>query len=335
VNQETISTAFVQKILQGPLSGNLTVGPILDDCGIKAEDLENPESRIYKSDFTRLILAAIKQTEDEFLGFAGPVGKAKPGSFDMMSHAVINCSDLGQAMQRCSQFYDLLDLQISTQVHQGVDGMQMSFQLDEKSDSRSFVMEASLFLSIRFLSWLVGKNIIPKCIHLDYAEEESSNDFKHWLPCPVLYKQPYNQLTIDKLDARLPLIQTPVSLSEFLKHSLYELLNEQSLETSLELQIKSIVSKEGGNNLPDFVYICDRLNMTTQTLRRRLRKENTSYREIKDNIRRDAALSYLSKAHLSIDEISLSMGFSETSSFHRAFKNWTGQTPSSYRKEFF
>jgi len=335
VSQETISATFAQTILQGPLSGNLTVGSILDDCGIKAEDLENPESRIYKSDFTRLVLAAIKQSEDEFLGFAGSNGKAKPGSFSMMSHAVINCLDLEQAMHRCAQFYDLFDLQVTTDVHQDDDGIQLSFQLDDKSVPRSFVMEASLFLSIRFFSWLVGKNIIPKCISLDYGEEECSSDFKNWLSCPVLYGQSCNQLTIEKMDARLPLVQTPVSLSEFLKHSLNDLLYGQAQEASLELQIRSIVDKEGGNNLPDFVYICDRLSMTTQTLRRRLRKENTSYREIKDNIRRDAALSYLSKAQLSIDDIALSMGFSEASSFHRAFKNWTGQTPSAYRKKLF
>jgi len=332
VSQETISAAYAQKILQGPLSGNLAVGPILDDCGIKAEDLENPESRIYKSDFTRLVLAAIEQTEDEFLGFAGSRGKVKPGSFSMMSHAVINCPDLSQAMHRCAQFYDLFDLQVSTDFYQDDEGVQFRFFLDDENISRSFAMEASLFLSIRFFSWLVGKNIIPKCIHLDYSVEESSSDFKNWLPTPILYDQSCNQLTIEVMDARLPLVQTPVSLAEFLKHSLNDLLSDQTLETSLELQIKSIVNKEGGNNLPDFVYICDRLNMTTQTLRRRLRKENTSYREIKDNIRRDAALTHLSKARLSIDEIALLMGFSEASSFHRAFKNWTGQTPSAYRK---
>ena len=75
--------------------------------------------------------------------------------------------------------------------------------------------------------------------------------------------------------------------------------------------------------------------MTPQTLRRRLKEGNTSYQEIKDTIRKDASIYYLSKPELSIDEIALLMGFSEASSFHRAFKKWTGKTPSVYRREYF
>ena len=78
-----------------------------------------------------------------------------------------------------------------------------------------------------------------------------------------------------------------------------------------------------------------KLNMTPQTLRRRLKEANTSYQEIKDAIRKDASVYYLSKPDLSIDEIALLMGFSEASSFHRAFKKWTGKTPSNFRREHF
>ena len=53
---------------------------------------------------------------------------------------------------------------------------------------------------------------------------------------------------------------------------------------------------------------------------------------IKDAIRKDASVYYLSKPDLSIDEIALLMGFSEASSFHRAFKKWTGVTPGAWRE---
>ena len=103
----------------------------------------------------------------------------------------------------------------------------------------------------------------------------------------------------------------------------------------LPAQIRAIISNEYGNSFPDFTEICGKLNMTPQTLRRRLKEANTSYQEIKDSIRKDASVYYLSKPDLSIDEIALLMGFSEASSFHRAFKKWTGKTPSSFRKEHF
>ncbi len=103
----------------------------------------------------------------------------------------------------------------------------------------------------------------------------------------------------------------------------------------LPAQIRAIISKEYGNTFPDFSEICEKLNMTPQTLRRRLKEGNTRYQEIKDAIRKDASVYYLSKPDLSIDEIALLMGFSEASSFHRAFKKWTGKTPSAFRRDNF
>jgi len=116
---------------------------------------------------------------------------------------------------------------------------------------------------------------------------------------------------------------------------LAQLLDGNIHNVGLPAQIRAIISKEYGNNFPDFSEICEKLNMTPQTLRRRLKEANTSYQEIKDNIRKDASIYYLSKPELSIDEIALLMGFSEASSFHRAFKKWTSKTPSVYRREHF
>lgn len=338
MGQQTIAVSYIQKILQGPIRNGLAVDSILDDCGIPLAVLEKPEARIDKDNFTRLVMAIIKQTEDEFLGFAGSSTKAKPGSFNMMSHAVINATDLEQAIRRCVKFYDLFDLQAAAEIDRNDEGLQFRILLDEETVSRPFVIEASIFLFLRFFSWLVGKAVVPKSIQLDYREGESSGDFQRWLPCPALYGQAHNQLTLEHHDTRLPLVQTPISLAEFLQHSLNDMLDDQQVETSLELQIRSIISteyKEYGNSFPDFASICARLNMTTQTVRRRLRSANTRYQDIKDNIRKEAAIDYLGKAHLSIDEIALLMGFSEASSFHRAFKKWTKQTPAMYRKIIF
>ena len=66
---------------------------------------------------------------------------------------------------------------------------------------------------------------------------------------------------------------------------------------------------------------------------RRLKDEGSSYQQIKDNLRRDTAVYFLSRPELSIDEIALQLGFSEPSAFHRAFKKWTGVTPGVYRQE--
>ena len=65
---------------------------------------------------------------------------------------------------------------------------------------------------------------------------------------------------------------------------------------------------------------------------RRLAAEGTTFKEGKNQVRRDTALHFLGKQGLSIEEIAHRAGFSESSAFIRAFKGWTGTTPYTYRK---
>ena len=74
--------------------------------------------------------------------------------------------------------------------------------------------------------------------------------------------------------------------------------------------------------------------MTPQSLYRQLKTSGTSYQKIKDNLRRERAISLLVDEGLSVEEVSHRVGFSESRSFSRAFAQWTGMTPRDYRKTY-
>jgi AraC-like DNA-binding protein len=71
--------------------------------------------------------------------------------------------------------------------------------------------------------------------------------------------------------------------------------------------------------------------MSTRTLRNRLRRESTSYREIVEAIRQALAEDLLSTTEMAVDEIAQRLGYSDTSTFVAAFKRWKGVPPRSYR----
>lgn len=72
--------------------------------------------------------------------------------------------------------------------------------------------------------------------------------------------------------------------------------------------------------------------MTPRTLRRRLREESTSYRDVIDELRMRVAIKYLRDTQLSIGEIAVSLGFSETANFRHAFRRWTEKAPNEFRR---
>lgn len=83
---------------------------------------------------------------------------------------------------------------------------------------------------------------------------------------------------------------------------------------------------------PDIGTMAEALGYSRRTLTRRLREEATSFLQIKDQLRRALALQLLIATHLPVEVIADRVGFADLTTFHRAFKKWTGTTPLAYRR---
>ena len=102
--------------------------------------------------------------------------------------------------------------------------------------------------------------------------------------------------------------------------------------------IGSLVSCEidsflaSGCGVPTIAHVAERLSLHVRTLQRRLADEQLVFRELLGECRRRRAMEALSSGQLSIAAIAARLGYSDAAHFARAFRTWTGRTPSSYRK---
>lgn len=331
MSRGTITIAYVTRLLADAAREGADIAGLFHEAGLDVRLLQQPEASIGTGEFIRLLHIVMRRTEDEFIGL-GRGSKSKPGTFSMMAHAVINCPDLGKAILRSAQFYRLVDFPLELRLEQGATESRLVMQAP--SPEHGNILESIIFTCLRFWSWLTGRNLEPIAIQLDFPEPPQALEFRNLFSATVSYGCSSNVIVFPSSWLSLPLVQNPLSLSKFLKDSLAMIIVGNRQPIGLPEQIRAIISKGYGNTFPDFAQVCEKLSMTPQTLRRRLKEENTSYQAIKDSIRQDAACYYLGKEELSIDEIALMMGFSEASSFHRAFKKWTGQTPAAWRRDF-
>ncbi len=74
------------------------------------------------------------------------------------------------------------------------------------------------------------------------------------------------------------------------------------------------------------------LGMSRQTLYRRLKAEGTTFEELLDAKRRQLAVRYLRLDRSSVKAAAYKLGFSDPAAFSRAFKRWTGISPSDFRE---
>jgi AraC-like DNA-binding protein len=96
-------------------------------------------------------------------------------------------------------------------------------------------------------------------------------------------------------------------------------------------KVRDLIGRQLESGRARAAVIADQLNMSRQTLYKRLKEENQTFAALLDQVRREQALSYLQDPDHSLTEMAQRLGFSELSAFSRAFKRWMGQSPAQYR----
>jgi AraC-like DNA-binding protein len=129
----------------------------------------------------------------------------------------------------------------------------------------------------------------------------------------------------------LKIAQADASLCAVLDRHAEELLAKYPPRDSLIEQVRNLIAAEFRGGEPSLERIADNLGLTPRTLQRKLQELDTSYNDVLDQMRRQLAMRYLREPQMAICEVAYLLGFSESSSFHRAFKRWTGVTPKGFR----
>lgn len=143
---------------------------------------------------------------------------------------------------------------------------------------------------------------------------------------------------VDSLDDRImtttaslhkPVRQTKQQLSGFLQKAPADWMYVSFGERLLAHRVRDYLGQKAGATIQQ---VATALHFSVRTLSRRLAAEGTHFQAVKDEVRRDLAVQQLTSSDLPLATISGLLGFEDLASFNRAFRNWTGSTPGSYRR---
>jgi AraC-like DNA-binding protein len=98
-------------------------------------------------------------------------------------------------------------------------------------------------------------------------------------------------------------------------------------------RVKRLIQDQLPGGDPSQEDVAARLSLTTRSLQRRLVDSGTTYREVINDLRQHLAMEYLSQGVYSVSEVAYLLGFAEVSAFTRAFRRWTGASPSAWRQQ--
>lgn len=328
----TVAICFVTAALQAIRERHLDANALLSSVSIDATLLEAAQARISVEHYGALWRLVAQTLDDEFFGQDSR--RMKSGSFAMLCYAVVSCKTLKQALDRCLRFYALILDDLSGDLTS--EGEQARIVLHERGTGaahRVFAHETLLMMLHGVACWLVGRRIPILQAEFAYPEPVHSAEYRAMYSTHLQFGQPHTAISFEASFLELPVVQDESTVKDFLRNAPENILVKYKNANSLTARIRRRLKLLSPHERIDFEELAGELNMTAVTLRRRLREEGESYQSIKDQLRRDRAITYLSHTQRSIGDIALELGFAEPSAFHRAFRKWTGAAPSSFRRE--
>jgi AraC-like DNA-binding protein len=331
ITHHTIAIAQVIQIVQGARRHGLDVDAILQRSGIAPALLDSPLSRVTQGQYAALIIVLRRVMHDELWGLCRH--PLKLGSFVQSCRLLVQCRTLGEALHTGFQFYHLMldDFVPRMSVSQGVVSVRLVSR-GERDTALAYAERSFCFFSYGLASWLVARRIPLLEVTYPEADAPYTTDAERLFQAPVRYGRCRLGFRFDARWLDLPVVQNTQSLQEFLLQAPASLLVKYRDQSSLTERIRRLLRRHIAAEMPSLEAVGQALAMTPQTLRRRLRDEGQGYQAIKDDLRRDVAIEYLGQPELTLPDIALRLGFSEASTFHRAFKGWTGLSPGVYRQ---
>lgn len=327
----TVDIHYLQAALRCAERKQIATARLLDEIGVTPEELMQGSGRVHGDRMTRLVQAIWAALDDEFMGCTEH--RCKRGAFAFMARHVLHYDSLEAVLRQGILFYNLFTDDIRMELVRQKDTVVLEVVFAHPElDPDHFYQEFWLVIWHRFASWMIGRRIPLTRASFTYSKPDYHSELKHLFPCRHQFNRPGLNISFSAEFLALPPVRTQRDLSGFLRNSPADLITIPGEEQSYRARIRSMLLRQDLQvlNCPSFEQVAEHFSVSSQTLRRKLKAEGTSYPRIKDEIRQDLAVEKLLSQKIPVAEIARLLGFSEPRSFTRAFKQWTGLTPTDY-----
>lgn len=306
-------------------------------------DIADPARRIPVERYAALYNLLNRELDDE--GFALFSQPLRTGSFEFLCRSCLSATTLAEALARASRFLRIVlpDLAVSIRRSQGHAELVIAeirhLAAHPDDPGRVFAFEWLLRLLHGLSCWLAGRGIALDNVLFPYRRPPHAADYtliftedSHFAPT----LPGGNGMLVASFNANLlelPLRRDEAALTAFLDGAPGKITTLYRRDREMVIRVRDLLRTA----LPASLTLdeaAEHLHLSPRTVHRRLDEEGSSFRGIKDALRRDMALARLVKTRDPIAHIAADLGYTDASAFYRAFVEWTGMAPAYYRRQW-
>ena len=255
-----------------------------------------------------------------------------PSNLGALGHAWLTSSTLRTGLQRLERYGRILGERAQFRLANGRDGLRFIYD-HRRTDAllRATGTDFVLALIVDMCRMNYGASLRPVEVRLSRDRPADETPWRQYYGCPVRFNAREDSFLLSQrvADEELPSAnrQLAGTLDRMLQQQLAALdrdnIPARCKATLLEQLSSGEISEDG---------MAKALHMSRRTLQRKLAEAKLSYQKLVDDTRRELAQSFLQDPQMSVSEVTFLLGFSGQSAFTRAFKRWTGVSPTAYRE---
>lgn len=330
-NEPTAMHAWAVVIAQALEHAGVDSQPLFAQAEVAYKLAVNPYMRVPTAKMNRLFALAVQATGDPCFGLR-MAEFIHPTTFHALGYSLFASSTLQDYCERLVRFFRIASDNCRHHIEENEHEFKLRIELlvpnlsFESQDGWSATL-------VKFIRAIYRPGFVPVSMHFlrPALDEADAKQFSRYFRCPIHYASGEWALVFRKEDMLTPLPGGNHELAMMNDKVVMEYLARLEKSDLINLVRTHIIKLlPSGHCSKEF--IAAKLNMSPRNLQHKLELQHTTYQDILDQTRRDLAINYMHNDHTSISEITYLLGFSDTSNFARAFKRWTGQSPSHYRE---
>jgi AraC-like DNA-binding protein len=282
-------------------------------------------------DLLRFTTVLRENLQDEFYGLAS--SRCPPGASHLSVELMLLSKNLGDALQRYCRFYEMATDGLKFELRDRQDLAHIDITAaDSSRDEHHFLMEWQAIRWHKLAQWLIGENIPLISVEFMHSSHADPAEYAEAFGIECWFDRPCNRLSFPRDYLKRNVVRRMADF-EAAKAKNHNLLVSPEIHPSWRNLLTSSLCARLSKKLamPTMEELAREFDICSQTLRRRLKEENCSYRQLKAEARRELILDSISNDNLSLSQVSLLAGFSDVNGLAKLTKAWAGLSPSQYR----
>jgi len=334
MKKPTISVAATTGLLDAFAGAGADADAVIRTAGLNHEVLREADAFVPTAAFTRMLEEGARATRDDCFGLHFGE-RFDPKDIGALAYVVLNSPTVALAMENIERYVKIHNNAGRASFTIEDDGAHLSYVVTKEPPfSKRQHNEYSMAVLLRTFRMIAGDDWRPLEVHFEHDAPNDTAEHTRIFRCPVRFGCDTNELLVEHgfIERLVPLADA--RLYRVLKQHVERILAELPADDDWLVAVRNAIAGAMLEGDPKCIRVARKLAISARTLERRLKAHGVVYRQLVDDTRRVFAIDYLKDRNQSLTEIAFLLGYSEVSAFHRAFRRWTGSTPSDYRKRY-